>query len=124
MQVIVDHLDLKVFLRTPHDVLKERREKRATYVTTGELIIRTKVVTDIDFQEAETWTDPPNYWENIVWPAYLDAHKGVFTNDDVEHGRPREDMVPDLLLIDGLEHTMDDIISTCCKHFVDYAERL
>ncbi|KAG1777988.1 P-loop containing nucleoside triphosphate hydrolase protein [Suillus placidus] len=105
--VVVEHLDLKVFLRTPHDVLKERREQRATYITT----------------EAETWTDAPNYWENIVWPAYVDGHKGIFTNDDVEHGNPREDVLPGLLLIEAQEHTMDDIVSMCCKHFVDYAER-
>lgn len=123
VQVVVEHLDLKVFLRVPHDVLKERREKRVTYVTTGKLITRTKILTDIDSQEAETWTDPPNYWENIVWPAYVDGHKGIFTNGDVEHGKLKEDAVPGLLLIEGQEHTIDDIVSRCCKYFVDYAER-
>jgi hypothetical protein len=27
--------------------------------------------------------DPPNYFDNLVWPAYLDAHRGQFVGGDV-----------------------------------------
>jgi nicotinamide/nicotinate riboside kinase len=29
------------------------------------------------------WSDPPNYWENVVWPAYLKAHKHLFVDGDI-----------------------------------------
>lgn len=32
------------------------------------------------------WEDPPNYFDNIVYPAYVTAHAGVFQDDDVENG--------------------------------------
>ena len=25
------------------------------------------------------WKDPPGYFEQLVYPAYLDAHRGMFT---------------------------------------------
>ena len=34
------------------------------------------------------WKDPEGYFDNIVWPAYELAHKGVFTDEDVEKGHP------------------------------------
>ena len=27
-----------------------------------------------------TWQDPPDYWDNIVWPAYLEAHQHMLVN--------------------------------------------
>ena len=27
--------------------------------------------------------DPPNYFDNLVWPAYLDAHRGQFVGGDI-----------------------------------------
>lgn len=36
---------------------------------------------------AETfWEDPPGYFDDIVWPAYIKAHKHLFRNDNVEAG--------------------------------------
>ena len=32
------------------------------------------------------------YWEQIVWPAYVAAHQGLFENGDVERGKL---LVPD-----------------------------
>jgi hypothetical protein len=31
----------------------------------------------------ESRGDPPNYFDNLVWPAYLDAHRGQFVGGDV-----------------------------------------
>lgn len=65
-------MDVKVFLRTPRAVLEERREQRFGYATA----------------EGTVWKDPEGYFDNIVWPAYELAHKGVFSNQDVEKGEP------------------------------------
>lgn len=65
-------MDVKVFLRTPRAVLKQRREERFGYATA----------------EGTVWKDPEGYFDNIVWPAYELAHKGVFSNGDVEEGEP------------------------------------
>lgn len=37
-QDIVDMLDIRIFLRVPYDVLKERREERQVYVLQRELV--------------------------------------------------------------------------------------
>lgn len=34
----------------------------------------------------DVWQDPPHYFDNIVYPAYVDAHKQLFENGDVEKG--------------------------------------
>ncbi|KAJ9104481.1 hypothetical protein QFC21_001977 [Naganishia friedmannii] len=66
----VKYYDALFFLRVPYATLKQRREERAQYVT----------------QTGEVWQDPPHYFDNIVYPAYVDAHKHLFTNEDVEKG--------------------------------------
>jgi nicotinamide/nicotinate riboside kinase len=32
------------------------------------------------------WTDPPNYFEQIVYPAYVKAHEDMFKDGNVEDG--------------------------------------
>ena len=34
----------------------------------------------------DVWTDPPNYFERVVWPRYVQAHQAVFEGGDVENG--------------------------------------
>lgn len=63
-------MDVKIFLRTPRDVLKQRRDQRAGYATA----------------EGTVWKDPPGYFDNIVWPAYQAAHQGVFQRGDLDQG--------------------------------------
>lgn len=38
--------------------------------------------------EGSLWIDPPNYWDDVVWPAYLKAHRNIFTNGDISRGEP------------------------------------
>jgi hypothetical protein len=38
--------------------------------------------------EGSFWQDPPNYWDDIVWPAYIKAHKNMFEGGDVSRGEP------------------------------------
>ncbi|KAL9939986.1 hypothetical protein V8E36_000691 [Tilletia maclaganii] len=65
-------LDVRFFTRSSREVLKSRRAKRS-YVTAEESV----------------WSDPPGYYDNVVWPAYVLAHKGMFENEDVERGALR-----------------------------------
>ncbi|CDR98963.1 hypothetical protein [Sporisorium scitamineum] len=67
-------MDVKMFLRTPRAVLKQRREERFGYATA----------------EGTVWKDPEGYFDNIVWPAYELAHKGVFADKDIEKGKPAD----------------------------------
>ena len=47
---------MRLFVRGDYESMKSRRERRG---------------------------DPPNYFDNLVWPAYLDAHRGLFVCGDV-----------------------------------------
>ena len=73
--------------------------------------------------EGSLWRDPPNYWENIVYPAYLNAHKDIFTNGDVEHGQLTLN-AGGLILIEGLEISMSDAVEQCCSVLKAMAEKL
>jgi hypothetical protein len=64
--------------------------------------------------EGTLWRDPPNYWEQIVYPAYLDAHYEMFEDGDVERGRPGN-KVQGLVLLESLEMEMVDAVETCCE---------
>lgn len=63
-------LDVRLFLRVPRAEMLRRRLARANYV----------------LEDGEVWEDPPSYFDEIVWPAYLDAHAGMFEKGDVENG--------------------------------------
>ncbi|KAH9446676.1 hypothetical protein Pst134EA_030585 [Puccinia striiformis f. sp. tritici] len=64
----VTNYDLKFFVRESYEVLKERRRIRQTYHTA----------------DGMTWQDPPGYWDQIIWPAYLKAHGHMFKEGLVE----------------------------------------
>ncbi|KAF8348183.1 hypothetical protein F5887DRAFT_1060348 [Amanita rubescens] len=90
-----EHLDTRIFLRVPHDVLKQRRHERHGYHTAayGEI--------------------PQITFENIVYPAYIDAHRDMFENGDVESGR-QTGKIDGLVSIDMLDVTMDEAVDRCC----------
>jgi len=102
-QEVVNHIDVRVLLRAPHDVLRQRRHERHGY--------HTAVQSD---PEGELWRDPPNYWEQIVWPAYIEAHKHVFENGNWEGGAS-SGKVEDLLIIDELEAGMTRAVDEVCE---------
>ncbi|KAE8268163.1 hypothetical protein A4X09_0g4185 [Tilletia walkeri] len=64
-------LDVRFFTRCSREVMKSRRARRS-YITA----------------EENVWQDPPGYYDNIVWPAYVLAHQGMFEHGDVERGAP------------------------------------
>ncbi|KAF8441777.1 P-loop containing nucleoside triphosphate hydrolase protein [Boletus edulis BED1] len=110
---IIDQLDIRFFLRLPHDVLKQRRHERHGYHTA------------VQFNpEGSLWRDPPMYWEHIVYPAYIEAHQDMFENADVENGKPTGQRVPGLVVIEpvkkGAEMSIDDIVRRCCDVLEDF----
>ncbi|EKM80775.1 hypothetical protein AGABI1DRAFT_105715 [Agaricus bisporus var. burnettii JB137-S8] len=101
---VIAELGVRVMLRVPHDVLKRRRHERHGYHT----------AVQSDPVEGSLWRDPPHYWEQIVYPAYLEAHREAFVDGDVEHGRPN-DKVKDLILLETLEMGMGEAVERCCR---------
>ncbi|KAJ7072558.1 P-loop containing nucleoside triphosphate hydrolase protein [Mycena amicta] len=93
---VIEQLDVRIFLRVPHNVLRDRRHARHGYHTA----------------EGSLWRDPPNYWEQIVYPAYVDANRDVFENGDVENGVPTG-KVEGLVLLEGI--TMGEAVSRSCE---------
>lgn len=183
LQDVIDQLDVRIMLRVPHDVLRQRRHERHGYHTAGTkypcyslllckltkffpffpftrfpqcavgyitlmrrrrtsclapsaLIYNTLII--ISFRarlsrilshgvqsdpEGSLWRDPPNYWEDIVYPAYVEAHEGVFENGDVEHGKPTN-KVERLVLLESLETTMTEAVERCCVVIKEAAETI
>jgi nicotinamide/nicotinate riboside kinase len=90
--------------------------------------------------EGEFWQDPPGYFEQLVYPAYTDAHRAMFAvcilpvtaanfhlrahaklqDADVENGSP---LLPGLKLIEPLQMTMDDIVTSSCEELVSVLRR-
>jgi len=75
MITVQPQIDIKLFLRVSYAKAKARREARSGYVTMEGF-----------------WEDPPGYVDKIVWPNYVDAHKFMFENGDVE-GELKEEIV-------------------------------
>ncbi|KDQ49362.1 hypothetical protein JAAARDRAFT_42925 [Jaapia argillacea MUCL 33604] len=97
---VISQLDVRIFLRVPHDVLKQRREERHGYHTA----------------EGALWRDPPDYFHQVVYPAYVTAHADSFENGDVERGKPTG-KVEGLIVLEPLkaEKGMESIVDSCCE---------
>ncbi|KZP06119.1 P-loop containing nucleoside triphosphate hydrolase protein [Athelia psychrophila] len=98
---VVAQLDVRVFLRVPHDVLKQRRLERV-YPRAG----------------GTFWRDPPGYWDSIAYPAYVQSSAGLFERGDVEHGGSAR-AVAGLLLIDLLKMQMDEVAERVCAVLIN-----
>jgi len=126
---------VRVLLRAPHDVLHQRRHERHGYHTAGEHPLLTPPeITNVFLPhslspsfppppfirgvqtdpEGALWRDPPNYWEQIVWPAYIEAHKHVFENGNWESGASSGN-IEDLIIIDELETGMTRAVNQVCE---------
>lgn len=89
---IVEHLDIRVWLRAPENVLRKRREARSGYLT----------------GEGTVFVDPPGYWEGIVWPSYLESHGFLETKEVRERLR--------LIEHDSHERSIADILVSILEH--------
>lgn len=67
---VMSLIDLKFFLQVSRAKATHRREARDGYVTLEGF-----------------WKDPPGYVDKIVWPNYVEAHKWMFEDGNVESGK-------------------------------------
>jgi hypothetical protein len=67
-----------------------------------------------DNLENTLWRDPPEYFEQVVYPAYVRAHEHMLSDGDVEKGTPNG-VVKELVLIEGEELGMDEIFERSCE---------
>ncbi|KAI5969696.1 NRK1 [Candida margitis] len=63
---IIKLFDIELFFHASFDTLKKRRESRGGYNTVEGF-----------------WVDPPDYFANIVWPAFVNSHKYLFIDENV-----------------------------------------
>ncbi|KDQ06484.1 hypothetical protein BOTBODRAFT_121444 [Botryobasidium botryosum FD-172 SS1] len=110
-QAVIDAMDVRILLRTPQEILKERREQRHGY----------HVAVQSDCADGSFWRDPPNYWDQIVWPAYKRAHEGVFESGDVENGKLNGNIAR-LHLLEGDEMEMGEMLNATCRAALDALE--
>jgi len=113
---IVDMLDVRLFLRVPPELLKRRREDRSIYVLQNPLAAAA----------GDVWEDPPHYFEQIVYPAYIKAHEDIFVQGDVNRGQLREDWGPsgrDLHVFEPLEgaEEMTRTFAQSCEAIIEAA---
>lgn len=64
--------------------------------------------------EGSLWRDPPGYWEDIVYPAYVEANTDVFEDGDIEQGKPTN-KVEGLILLESLNISMTEAVERCCE---------
>ncbi|BEJ15182.1 hypothetical protein CspHIS471_0409490 [Cutaneotrichosporon sp. HIS471] len=79
-EAVADTLDVKLLLRVPKETLRARRDERSYALQHAD-----------DAAAGTVWEDPPGYFDNIVYPAYVKAHVGVFKGGDVEDGDAHPD---------------------------------
>ena len=82
--------DLKLFLHAPRAELENRRMKRPKYLT-----------------EQGTWSDPPEYFDLVVWPNYLKYNQRVFSNQNSYE------------MIDTLKSSVQDVIVLALQKILD-----
>jgi nicotinamide/nicotinate riboside kinase len=76
MSAIHQYMDIKYFIQVSYGASKARREGRAPYV----------------LKDGSVWTEPPGYFDKIVWPNYVEEHGWMFEDGDVD-GRVKRDVV-------------------------------
>ncbi|KAG2225514.1 hypothetical protein INT45_010341 [Circinella minor] len=99
-QAICARLDCKIFIHASYETLKNRRESRQGYVTTEGY-----------------WTDPPGYFDNIVWPEYIKCNKHLFLGEDrseIEH-----EAVQNVLAVDTDKYSIEETANAIVKKIVD-----
>jgi nicotinamide/nicotinate riboside kinase len=109
-------MDVRLFLRCKPETLEKRRSTRGGYATAEETV----------------WQDPPGYFEHVVWPAYVLAHKGMFDKGDVVNGevvRVDEDAkgdgtaVKNLTMIEAEETSIDQTVEKSVNAILDELHR-
>jgi nicotinamide/nicotinate riboside kinase len=64
--------------------------------------------------------DPPNYWDNIVWPAYLSAHRPIFENGNIETGPIDAAKISGVTVLEASEMGMEEMVERACGLIYEY----
>lgn len=96
-------LDIRLLVRSAKSTIHKRRSERNDRIS-----------------EDSFWKDPPGCFENIVWPAYVDAHSKVFAGGDVEHGRIDKDA--EITLLEADEMDMSEMVDRACASIWEHRE--
>ena len=104
MASIRDIFDVRLFLRTSYKTAKRRREARSGYVTLEGF-----------------WEDPPGYVDKIVWPNYVNDHKFLFKDENVE-GPLNEDACNAIGLV-GMPKDAEENMTKCLEWAVGVLEQ-
>lgn len=97
-------LDLKLLIRAPYRLLKERRARRPGYQTLDSF-----------------WVDPPFYFDEFVYKSYAHSHAFLFANTDVEGTILPESGVQDFIndddtpIMNAVKWVCDQIADLCSE---------
>ncbi|KAK9353771.1 P-loop containing nucleoside triphosphate hydrolase protein [Lipomyces doorenjongii] len=105
--VITKQLDIKFLLRAPYESLKKRREARSGYATIEGF-----------------WVDPPGYFENIVWPGYVKAHKHLFEGEDLEGPLAPYALQQDIRTASAIDSHMKDMLKWALEIVAEKVRKL
>jgi nicotinamide/nicotinate riboside kinase len=94
MQNLRSLFDVKLFLRTSYETAKRRREARSGYVTLEGF-----------------WEDPPGYVDKVVWPNYVQDHKFLFGDGDVN--KELDEEVCGRVGINGMPREAEENMTRC-----------
>lgn len=86
--------DLEFFLYSPKNILRNRRLARTTYITA----------------EGQ-WVDPPNYFDEVVYPAYEKYNYSVLQGN------------VNVIQIDSHENSIEDVIIIALREIIAYLQR-
>ncbi|KAK7206178.1 nicotinamide riboside kinase 1 [Myxozyma melibiosi] len=95
---VTAELDVRLLLRAPFEKLKERREARNGYATLEGF-----------------WVDPPGYFEDVVWPGYVKAHKGLFEDGHVDGNLTEDSIRQGIKAASSLDMHMKDLLAWALK---------
>jgi nicotinamide/nicotinate riboside kinase len=103
MKDIRSLFDVKLFLRTSYETAKRRREARSGYVTLEGF-----------------WEDPPGYVDKVVWPNYVQDHKFLFEDGDVN--KELDEDVCGRVGINGMPREAEENMTRCLDWAVGVLE--
>jgi nicotinamide/nicotinate riboside kinase len=103
MKDVRSFFDVKLFLRTSYETAKKRREARSGYVTLEGF-----------------WADPPGYVDKVVWPNYVQDHKFLFEDGNVEN--ELDESVCQSVGINGMPRGAEEDMKKCLEWAVEVLE--
>lgn len=104
---IINLFDVKLVFHAPFQTLKHRRESRSGYTTNEGF-----------------WVDPPDYFSKIVLPAYINSHKYLFKNGNVENNEMEQSLVKKYNLVDMYNDDTIPLLNLVEKALDSILERL